>query len=271
METPSPALSVQPIGWLRTGKTLKFHALHQPRESIAEKNRVELRKDSRFEGALRDLKGFSRIWLVWWFHRNPNWRPMVLPPRGPAVRRGVFATRSPHRPNPIGISAVQLIEVSGLTLHVGPCDLVDGTPILDIKPYLPAYDAFPAEKSGWWEEVENVERASAQFTIHWAPLARKQRDWLRSTWNVDFSDRMCELLGRDPSPHRSRRIKKRRSGGFEIGCGAWRAIFSIDLTRVTILEIMPAYPLRFLVDPERPGIADCDAQLDFLKHWPEKN
>ncbi|HRP03803.1 MAG TPA: tRNA (N6-threonylcarbamoyladenosine(37)-N6)-methyltransferase TrmO [Opitutaceae bacterium] len=167
METPSPALSVQPIGWLRTGKTLKFHALHQPRESIAEKNRVELRKDSRFEGALRDLKGFSRIWLVWWFHRNPNWRPMVLPPRGPAVRRGVFATRSPHRPNPIGISAVQLIDVSGLTLHVGPCDLVDGTPILDIKPYLPAYDAFPSEKSGWWKMSSMPQRNSRFIGRRW--------------------------------------------------------------------------------------------------------
>lgn len=270
METPPQVLSVHPIGWLRTGKTLKFHALHQPKESAPEENRVELREGARFEGALRDLKGFSRIWLVWWFHRNQNWRPMVLPPRGPAVRRGVFATRSPHRPNPIGISAVQLLGVSGLTLRVGPCDLVDGTPILDIKPYLPAYDAFATEKTGWWEEVENSDRESPLFTLHWAPLAQKQRDWLQSTWGVDFSARMCELLGRDPTPHRSRRIRKRRSGGFEIGCGAWRAFFSVEGSQITILEINPAYPHRFLVDPERSGISDCDAQLDFLSHWPEK-
>jgi len=269
MEVSHTALSVEPIGYLRTVKRLKFHALHQPRETLPEESRVELRNGKRFEGAVRDLDGFSRIWLVWWFHRNPNWRPMVLPPRGPSVRRGVFATRSPHRPNPIGISPVQLLKISGLTLHIGPCDLLDGTPILDIKPYLPAYDAFPNEKAGWWDEVETEEQTSPSYSIAWAPLARRQREWLLSNWKVDFSSRMCELLERDPSPHRSRRIRKRRSGAFEIGCGVWRAIFIVLQARVTIQSIQPAYPHRFLVDPKRSGIVDCEAQLDFLRHWPD--
>ena len=270
METPPPSsLTLQPIGHLRTGKQVKFQALHQPKESDTEENRVELLPKMQFEGALRDLAGFSRIWLIWWFHRNQNWRPMVLPPRGPAKRRGVFATRSPHRPNPIGISPVQLLGVSGLTLRVGPCDLVEGTPILDIKPYLPAYDSFPHEKAGWWDDVEAALQATPSYTVTWAPLAIEQRAWLRSQWNVDFANRMLELLERDPHPHRSRRIRQRRSGAYEIGCGAWRGIYTIDNAQVTIASIEPAYPYHFLVDPARPGIPDCEAQLAFLALWPE--
>lgn len=270
METiDASSLTLQPIGHLRTGKRLKFDALHQPKEGDAEENRVELLPKKRFEGALRDLAGFSRIWLIWWFHRNQNWRSMVLPPRGPARRRGVFATRSPHRPNPIGISPVQLLGLSGLSLRVGPCDLVDGTPILDIKPYLPAYDSFPREKTGWWGDVEAALQAAPAFRVIWGPLALEQRDWLRTRWQVDFSDRMSEILERDPHPHRSRRIRQRQSGAFEIGCGAWRAIYGLENSTVTIVALEPAYPHHFLVDPARPGIPDCNAQLAFLSIWPE--
>ncbi len=270
MENPSSAsLVLHPIGHLRTGKQLKFQALHQPKEGDPEENRVELLPHMRLEGALRDLAGFSRIWLVWWFHRNQNWRPMVLPPRGPARRRGVLATRSPHRPNPIGISPVQLLGVAGLTLRIGSCDLVDGTPILDIKPYLPAYDSFPHEKTGWWGEIEAGLQSPPRFSVTWAPLALEQREWLRSQWKVDFSQRMLELLQRDPHPHRGRRIRQRRSGTYEIGCGAWRGIYSIEKDQVTIASIEPGYPYRFLVDPARSGIADSEAQLAFLTLWPE--
>ena len=77
----------------------------------------------------------------------------MRPPRGARVRRGLFATRSPDRPNPIGLSAVQLVRVDGLRLHVRGVDLLDGTPILDIKPYVPYADAFPDARAGWIDEL----------------------------------------------------------------------------------------------------------------------
>ena len=79
--------------------------------------------------------------MLFWFDRNEGWRPKVLPPRSRSGRKGVFATRSPHRPNPLGLSAVRLERVDGLTLHVSDVDMLDGTPVLDIKPYVAYTDA----------------------------------------------------------------------------------------------------------------------------------
>ena len=127
-------LTLQPIGVIRTGMTSKFDAPHQPTAGEEEQSVIELYPGMEFEKALLDLKGFEYIWVIWWFHKNLHWRPKVLPPRGDSVKRGLFATRSPHRPNPIGISAVRLIDVEGLQVKIGNCDLVNETPILDIKP-----------------------------------------------------------------------------------------------------------------------------------------
>ena len=111
--------------------------------------------------ALRGIEGFSHIWLIWQFHRaqREGWSATVRPPRlGGNERMGVFATRSPFRPNAIGLSCVTLREVlpdtpEGPVLIVGGADLVDGTPILDIKPYIPAYDSHPEASFGFLERA----------------------------------------------------------------------------------------------------------------------
>lgn len=111
------------------------------------------------EEALRDLVGVERIWILSYLDRGGGWSPMVRPPRGTRERRGVFATRSPDRPNPIGLSAARLIRVEGCMLHVRGIDLLDGTPILDIKPYIPYADAFPDAKAGW---IDGIPRDALQ-------------------------------------------------------------------------------------------------------------
>lgn len=263
------SLTLRPIGFIRTQKQVKFQALHQPAEAEPECNLLELLPESGYREALHDLAGFSRIWLVWWFHRNTTWRPMVLPPRGPAQRRGVFATRSPHRPNPLGLTPVQLLRIEGLRLILGPCDLVDGTPVFDIKPYVPAYDAFPEEAAGWIEEVDTALRSPPEFSVSFAPLAEEQAAWLLEGWSIDFRPRLIELLERDPSPHRTRRIRRRDGITFEIGCGAWRAFFTVKENQVAVVSLDAAYPLRFLNDPKLTDIPDGPAQIAFLKKWPE--
>jgi tRNA-Thr(GGU) m(6)t(6)A37 methyltransferase TsaA len=105
------------------------------------------------ETAWRDLEGFARIWLVFVFDRSQGWTPLVRPPRG-GGKRGVLATRSPHRPNAIGLSAVELLAVEVGALRVRGLDLLDGTPILDIKPYVPYADAFPTAAAGWIDELD---------------------------------------------------------------------------------------------------------------------
>lgn len=267
----SDSLQLHPIGFIRTPKQVKFQALHQPAETAPERNVLELLPDCDYEQALHDVAGFSRIWLVWWFHRNTGWRPRVLPPRGPAKRRGVFATRSPHRPNPLGLTPVQLIAVEGRRLILGACDLVDGTPVFDLKPYIPAYDSFPGERAGWIDEMEASLATPPQFTVDFSRLAQAQAAWLWAEWQIDFRPRLLELLSRDPRPHRTRRISRREPGEYVIGCGAWRAVFVRDDHTVLVRALEPGYPRRFLEDPARTeGLPDREAQLAYMVKWPSR-
>jgi len=107
-----------------------------------------------YRGALQDLAGFERIWLLYWFDRARPFSPLVVPYRD-TIKRGLFATRAPARPNPIGISAVRLVSVNleRGELEVQGLDVLDGTPLLDLKPYIPEFDAFPLSRAGWMDEA----------------------------------------------------------------------------------------------------------------------
>ncbi len=263
-----PSLTLQPIGYLRTRQQVKFQAGHQPTTAAEAANELELLAGCGYEQALQDLGGMERVWLLWWFHRNERWRPLVLPPRGPARRRGVFATRSPHRPNPLGLTAVPLLGVDGRRLLLGPCDLVDGTPIFDLKPYVAAYDAFPAARAGWIDAMETELREPARFTVSLSAAATVHAQWLRENWQIDFTPRLIELLSRDPTPHRTRRIRRRNATDFEIGCGAWRAVFTVTDETVCVRALEAAYPMKFLHRADYREVPDQAAQLAFLARWP---
>jgi len=270
---PNPAalnaltLTVSPIGFVRTSMDLKFDAPHQPDTRLQESSVIELVCGLGLDRAVIDLAGFERIWLVWWFHKNSNWRPMVLPPRGGNKRRGVFATRSPHRPNPIGITSVPLLSVQGLRLIIGSNDLIDGTPILDIKPYISEIDAFSGMRNGWLAEVESLVSAPPQYTVHFSELVSEQISWLAERWKIDFVKRAVTSLERDPTPHRTRRISKQRNGSFRMGCGAWRLYFTVDATKVSLLHLAPGYPARLLNDLGVDEVPHREAQLAFAKIW----
>lgn len=278
-DAPLPSLTLTPIGFVRTAMRVKFQARHQPAESgggerAGEANVLELCAGQGFEEAVSDLAGFDRVWLIWWFHRNTTWRPMVLPPRGTARRRGVFATRSPHRPNALGMTPVRLLAVERTRLILGDCDLVDGTPVFDIKPYVPGYDAFPEARAGWIDEVDAAVGQPPSFAVTWSALAREQVAWLRERWQVDFTARVSELLARDPSPHRTRRITKAPAGregeGARIGCGAWRADFTVAGNVVEIRGVGPAYSPAQLARRHYTLIPDREAQEAFYAHWGER-
>jgi tRNA-Thr(GGU) m(6)t(6)A37 methyltransferase TsaA len=150
--------SVTPIGWVRSPYRRRFGTPQQA-SAIDSRSDAVLELDPALipERALADLAGVERIWVLAYLHRSGTWGPSVRPPRGPRVRRSLFATRSPDRPNPLGLSAVQLVRVEGVRLHVRGVDLLDGTPILDIKPYIPYADAFPESRAGWIDELSRDE------------------------------------------------------------------------------------------------------------------
>jgi tRNA-Thr(GGU) m(6)t(6)A37 methyltransferase TsaA len=125
-----------------------------PKERGSEGGLVELLEHVPVE-ALQDLEGFDRIWLLSWLHLNgPGLRPFVRPPRG-GPKRGLFATRAPHRPNPLALSCVRVLGVEGRRIEVQGLDLLDGTPVLDIKPYVPGFDSFPEARTGWLEVAQS--------------------------------------------------------------------------------------------------------------------
>jgi tRNA-Thr(GGU) m(6)t(6)A37 methyltransferase TsaA len=110
-----------------------------------------------FAAGLDDLDGFERIWVISWLHRAGPARLRVVPYLD-QEERGVFATRAPARPNPIGISAIRLVRREGRFLHVADLDLLDGTPVLDLKPYAAAFDSFRVEREGWLQDRSPGER-----------------------------------------------------------------------------------------------------------------
>ena len=105
-----------------------------------------------FADGLEDLAGFDRVWLIYWFHRAAPARMSVVPYRD-TVEHGLFATRVPARPNALGISCVRLLSIEGCTLRIGDVDILNDTPLLDIKPYVPQYDNYPVQRCGWVDTV----------------------------------------------------------------------------------------------------------------------
>ena len=157
-------IELQIIAHAHNGFTDKFGIPRQPQSLSGIETRIVFTPPYRVREALRGIDGFSHLWLIWGFSENTQmsqWYPTVRPPRlGGNKRMGVFATRSPFRPNPIGLSSVRLLRVEesereGLVLVVAGADLMDGTPIYDIKPYLSYSDAHPEACNGFAEETKN--------------------------------------------------------------------------------------------------------------------
>lgn len=151
--------ALRPLGFIRSPYARRLDAPHQP--TVVEGTETGAPADATLEllpefpeTMLRDLEGFERVWLIFHFHLSEGWAPTVQPPRGPRRKRGVLATRSPHRPNPLGLSCVELVAVEGRVLTLRGVDLLDGTPVLDLKPYVPYADAFPEARAGWIDEVD---------------------------------------------------------------------------------------------------------------------
>jgi tRNA (adenine37-N6)-methyltransferase len=252
-------LHLTPIGYIATPFKSKADAPHQPDVQAAIEGVITLIEGQNFEQAVEDLEGIEKIWLLYWFDRNPNWKPKVLVPRGERKKRGLFATRSPHRPNPIGLSLVDLIEVRGLTIRVRNVDLLDGTPILDIKPYLPNIEAWPEASAGWIDEL--VEEA--QFAIAYSELAKRQLDFL-ALHNVDLASRIERVLSRDPSPHPYKRIE-RIGDHYEQAIRGWRVEFTVNAQQVLVTAVRSGYSPESLEASN--DLSDAESQLAFFREF----
>ena len=149
---------IEPIGTIMTPFEDPSHTPRQPSMAAGAEGIVELLP--QYAQGLKDLEGFERIWLMFWFHRAQGPELLVRPLLDEQNVRGVFATRSPRRPNAIGMSCVRLIRIQGNMLCVRDVDMLNGTPLLDIKPYVPRADSFEGTRIGWLEGKDADEALS---------------------------------------------------------------------------------------------------------------
>ncbi len=149
----SEPLRAVSIGWIRSPHVRAEDTPIQPRYAEGCIGRVDVLPE--FAAGLDDIEGFSHIYLVYWLHRTDGVRLHVRPFLD-TVERGIFATRAPCRPNPIGLSLVRLVRRERAILHISGVDVLDGTPLLDIKPYAPRYDAIESPRGGWTDGIDEA-------------------------------------------------------------------------------------------------------------------
>jgi tRNA-Thr(GGU) m(6)t(6)A37 methyltransferase TsaA len=263
------ALTLEPIGYLRNALATKVEAARQPRAAAGAPARIELLPDRNFEHALEDLASWELIWVIFWFHLNSGWRPKVLPPRSTTGRKGVFSTRSPHRPNPIGMSVVRLERVEGLNLYIRDADMLDGTPVLDIKPYIAYTDAHPDAGTGWLREANPTEGAPVQptdplraYIVQFDALAADQAAWIEVHTGLAIRARIDSTLALGPEPHPYRRIR-RLGDGMQLAVKEWRIGFTVSERKVRVLEIGSGFR-----DAQIAADDSLQAHRDYLALWP---
>jgi tRNA (adenine37-N6)-methyltransferase len=160
-DTQQPGIVIRPIGVIHTPHQGQPGTPIQP--VYAEGMRGTATLLEPYVDALADLDGFERVWLVYEFDRARPWQPRVVPYRD-TTARGLFATRAPARPNPIGLSVVRLVSIDGPVLTFDGADMLDGTPLVDIKPYVPEFDAHPGSRAGWIDLLASARtRADGRF------------------------------------------------------------------------------------------------------------
>ncbi|SCA63129.1 Probable tRNA (adenine(37)-N6)-methyltransferase [Chlamydiales bacterium SCGC AG-110-P3] len=221
-ELDSSSLILSPIGYFHTASGERYTASRQPGIGGSTSGVVELLPHRNFEQALSDLDGFDRVWLLFQFDRNRSWKPKVMPPRG-GVKRGVFATRSPHRPNPIGMSCVSLNSIEGRKVFVGGHDLLDGTPIFDIKPYVSYADSFSGTRQGWLDALDET----SEYAIEWTSHAQERVEYLRDSWGIDLERGVSCRLQQSPYPYPNARIRAIADGFYELAYQSWRLQYRV--------------------------------------------
>jgi tRNA (adenine37-N6)-methyltransferase len=229
-------LTIKPIGLIQTSFKTKYGAPRQPASSTENTvGIITLNEHMNFEQALEDLDGLEYVWVLFWFHLNKRWKPKVLPPNSGRKKRGVFSTRAPHRPNPIGLSLCKLLSVEGRTLRIENPDMLDGTPILDIKPYIPHAEAISNARAGWLGEFNELSKPQFSVTIAQEVVRelRKAREDGQEIHNY-----VRDILSRDPYPHVYRRIKIQKDGTSVIAVKHWRFLFEISGTKVTVTAVL---------------------------------
>lgn len=239
-------MTLKVIAYARNGHTDKFGIPRQSREESPILTRIVFEPEFSMREALRGIEGYSHLWLLWGFSEVDSWSPTVRPPRlGGNKRMGVFATRSPFRPNSIGLSSVRLLkayprplpEGKGVRweLLVSGADVLDGTPIYDIKPYLSFSDSHPDARNGFAEETKNY-----HLEVDWGMyspdyLSKTDRQWTENGPKTDrqWVDEVEYILRQDPRPGYQNDPERE----YKMDYAGWRVTFKVRENKVIVRKI----------------------------------
>ena len=253
-------MQLNAIGTFRCHLQERYSQPHQPQAIQAKVGYIQLESYQNYEMACDDLNGFEKIWLIFGFNKSKSWKPKVLPPRNDGQKKGVFATRSPHRPNRLGLSCVDLVEINGLNIHIKNHDLLDKTPIYDIKPYLPSYDAFPEAKSGWVDNIEDKE-----FSITWSEQANAQKIWLDKN-GLNINNLIDTTLRFYPQENDKRRVTRLPDSTLQLAVKTWRVHYNLyeDKKKVNIKLIRTGYDKDTLEGKKNSKWQDVPLHIDYV-------
>jgi tRNA-Thr(GGU) m(6)t(6)A37 methyltransferase TsaA len=253
-------MNIDPIGYMSCPETYPYDVPRQGRFAQDNLGTIVLESGHNFEQALEDLEGFDRIWVIFEFHHNKNWKPKVYPPRYSDKKVGVFATRAPYRPCAIGLSCVQLVSIRGLKIEIANHDLLNGTPILDIKPYIVDADCFPDAKCGWLDKTSNL-------AIYYSKDAQAQVNWLEEN-GVSLRKFIKTQLEYNPSDENKKRLIK-TDLGISLAYRTWRINFEekTEQNRVLIREIQSGYQPKELAQGSDDPYGDKDIHRAFLQYF----
>lgn len=237
------SFNFSPIGFFKSPHINKYDAPRQSTEAEGTvEGVVELVKGFNLEQGLKGLGGFERLWIIYKFHKNENWKPLTETPRA-TEKQGVFATRSPYRPNPIGMSCVKLLKIEGNKIFVEGHDILDGAPVLDIKPYIPHCDSFKVKNDSWVEEEESKE-------VLFSEESKKQIDWFQKNGVDSIQGFIKDQLGKDPLNQKKKRVKKLERKTWCLSYRTWRVNFNCDpeTLQCEVLKIYSGYTPKELMD-----------------------
>lgn len=237
-------LVLKPIGYIRSTQIEPYQASRQPDE-LSQPAVLQLEHGHNFEQALQDLEGCSHVWLIFGFHQNKNWKPLVQTPRSDR-KIGVFATRAPYRPNPLGLSCVKLISIQGLKLEIGPNDLLDGTPVYDIKPYHPESDRVEESHIDWLSSSQHQ-----KMNISISPSADDELNFLEINGLSELRPFILRQLEYDPTNTSKKRVEQ-NNHFWTISYRTWRVDFLVTDDTVGVVAIRSGYTEEELISLEDP-------------------
>lgn len=235
MQSLAP-VTYQPIGFFSCQQRYPAEVPRQPSFANNE-GYIELDSSLNLPQALKDLDQFSHIWVIFSFHHNAHWKPLTSPP-GDAKKRGVFATRSPYRPNSIGLSCLELTFTKKNKLFVKNHDLLDRTPILDIKPYVTHCDQILSANKGWLE-------TESPLKITYNKLVHQKITWLQEHIFINFKDIITSQLKFKPLS-KTNRLTPLAGNQFYLHHRTWKILFLLQDNEVLIEDIESNYTIKHL-------------------------